>query len=193
MRTNQRLAGVLCALASLIPLAATGNAPGDAPIPGPGGVIETMKSYLAAVDANDADALEELIQRGDPGITLHRDPKTGELRAGKGFSFQLFERDVDGQPRGAVSPKETCELIRSKLLGHGKLRCESQIDWIRADCPSPRTSYAIFAFDRTWFDAKGNEVRRQPLMVTAHVMHDSEEGVFRLTHLHVSERRTGKR
>ena len=56
MRTTQRIAGALLALASLTPLVTTSETSAPAPSPGPGGVIQTMKDYLAAVDASEVEA-----------------------------------------------------------------------------------------------------------------------------------------
>lgn len=159
----------LAALGSLPFLPTSAAAPAAVAAPGPGGVIEAVRAFLAAVDKGDETALQELVAPGpDDRISLY---------------------DLDLQATPARARGRTAFLAHAAALRGKGVSVRHEIADIQADCPSAEVSYATVDFDRVV--SRGDDVKRVPMRATVLVRFRSKvpEGSkihFQLFHWHAS-------
>jgi hypothetical protein len=161
-----------------------------AKMPGPGGVIQTMREFLQALDKSDFKMLDLLVGEDDvrEGCVVVPD-KTAKIgikeRKGDGVS-RFFEVSADGRPVRAKDKNGFLKLLRKHVTSS---QVETRFHTIRADCPSEWCSYAVVEFVRT-YTIDGVKQKPVPMQATALVRYvkrkDAKIPHFEIFHWHAS-------
>ncbi len=118
-------------------------APTTTPVPGPGGVIDAVQTFLTAIDARDAETLAVLVD--DQGDNLHDYAVAGESTAAASkATAAFFEADAQGRGWQAGDKASFVAALTSGTEG-----TSTRVLSVRANCLSERCSYAMVEFERT--------------------------------------------
>ncbi len=169
---------VLCASA-LLGSALISLAPTASPATyGPGGVIETLVSFLDAVDRGAGEDISSLLESEarDGLFTMDAEGRFKEEAMGLAF----FDSDARGKATRAGS---IAQFVAQQLaLGGGKesVALHSSITSIRAECPSGEGAYAVVEFDREY--SLDGQKTSQAMRATALLSFSGGDPDFRIFH-----------
>jgi hypothetical protein len=153
--------------------------PRPLPVPGPGAVIDAVKSYLQAVDEGDRVALERAFTACRTEIRCTVDDQ-GAVKEAKPGGVEVFFQDTlaDGKVVTATDRKAVVALLADQIGGKAR-GTKTRIVAIDADCPGPECSWAHVEFERTV--TRGEAAVTVPMTATVLVRYrDSEPrmGIF---------------
>ena len=165
--------------------------------PGPGGVIDTVKDFITALDSGHTKTLAAVLDvqvRGRDGMIVVPDQEKpwGFRQAQTTPSPRFVDVAWDGHTIAESDRKQFLhhvhsDIARTKVAGRGMA---SKIISIRADCPSADVSYAIVEFERSYTVA-GKSQGTQRFIATALLRHVEKKAStsapdFRIFHLHAT-------
>lgn len=157
--------------------------PTPAPRPGPGNVVSSIKSFLAAADAGDREALARHVADRGPGQLYGFDQAGGSIRQLEGSGATFYDVSASGTLLEAANREEIVAAILRDVTGGGEVK--TQLNSIRAECASGPCSFAILEFDRVY--TEGERKRVVPMRATALVAYvGGDAPAFRLFHWHAS-------
>ena len=126
-----------------------------APVPGPGGVIDTMQDFITALDTGSARSLGAILDvQKSPGFVVQPDAssKWGFKEVKRAYSPRFVDVTWDDQAFSVQDRKQFIHKVhsgitRSKQKASGM---QTKIISLRAECPSADVSYAVIEFERSY-------------------------------------------
>lgn len=180
MRTHKILFSGLAAMTATF--LSVDLSPEPAPLPGPGGVIDSMRSFLRAVDQGDREALARHLSDRGRGQLYGFDEAGERIHHLEGAQQSFYDVSAFGEPLEATSREQILDELVVKVRG-GEVK--TVLTSIRAECPSGECSFAVLEFDRIY--KKGDKKTVVPMRATALVTHGGGEAPhFKLFHWHAS-------